>query len=118
MSCFSLISRRRVRRDHTYSHTSAPEPAIALSPTGLHTLPIPVSAKSDFRQCPEWAGSSPDLSSGLMAGAGRRLAPFVTAILASGYDSSPGVGPGGRGFHWSRGCPSWVAGAVHAGQGP
>src|SRR6266568_1893003 len=62
--------------------------------------------------------SSPDLSSGLMAGAGRRLAPFVTAILASGYDSSPGVGPGGRGFHWSRGCPSWVAGAVHAGQGP
>ena len=35
----------------------------------------------------------PDLSSGLMAGAGRRLAPFVAAILASGYDGGPAGGP-------------------------
>ena len=62
-------------------------------------------------------GPSPDLSSGLMAGAERQLAPFVDAILASECDNGPAVGPGGRGFRKSRGCPSWVAGAVHAGQG-
>ena len=45
----------------------------------------------------------PDLSSGLMAGAERQRAPFVTVILASGYDSGPAVGPGGRGFHRPRG---------------
>src|SRR6266487_2617918 len=42
-------------------------------------------------------GSSPDLSSGLMAGAEGRLALFVAAILASGYDNGPAAGPGGRG---------------------
>ena len=42
---------------------------------------------------------SPDLSSGLMAGAERQRAPFVAVILASGYDSGPAVAPGGRGFH-------------------
>ena len=62
-------------------------------------------------------GPSPDLSSGLMAGARRRLAPFVTAILASGYDGGPAVGPGGRGFHKPGGCPFWIAWTVCAGQG-
>jgi hypothetical protein len=36
---------------------------------------------------------NPDLSSGLMAGAEGRLAPFVSAILASGYDNGPAAGP-------------------------
>src|SRR5260370_28610473 len=48
-------------------------------------------------------GTSPDLSSGLMAGAERQLAPFVAAILASGCDNGPAAGPGGRGFHRPRG---------------
>ena len=56
--------------------------------------------------------TSPDLSSGLMAGAERRLAPFVTAILASGYDGGPADGPGGRGSTGPGGSPSWVAGTV------
>ena len=47
--------------------------------------------------------ASPDLSSGLMAGAERRLAPFATTILAPGYDNGPAAGPGGRGFHKPRG---------------
>ncbi len=47
--------------------------------------------------------TSPDLSSGLMAGAERRLAPFVAAILASGYDNGPAAGPGSQGFHRPRG---------------
>src|SRR5271165_3640648 len=38
-----------------------------------------------------------------MAGAERRLAPFVAAILASGYDNGPAAGPGSRGFHRPRG---------------
>jgi hypothetical protein len=37
---------------------------------------------------------SPDLSSGLMAGAECRLGPFVVAILASGYDNGPGCRAG------------------------
>jgi hypothetical protein len=41
-----------------------------------------------------WRSPSPDLSSGLMAGAEGRLAPFVAAILASGYDNGPAAGPG------------------------
>src|SRR2546429_129849 len=41
--------------------------------------------------------ANPDLSSGLMAGAEGRLALFVAAILASGYDNGPAAGPGGRG---------------------
>ena len=49
------------------------------------------------------ASPSPDLSSGLMAGAEGRLAPFVVAILASGYDNGPAAGPGSRGFHRPRG---------------
>ena len=52
-----------------------------------------------------------------MAGAGRWLARFTGAILASGYDSGPAGGPGDRGFHWPRGSPSLVAGMVLAGQG-
>ena len=47
--------------------------------------------------------SSPDLSSGLMAGAERQLAPFMGVILAAGYDNGPAAGPGGRGFHRPRG---------------
>src|SRR5580698_785371 len=39
------------------------------------------------------SGSSPDLSSGLMAGAEGRLAPFAVVILASGYDNGPAGGP-------------------------
>src|SRR5271165_4592528 len=39
--------------------------------------------------------SSPDLSSGLMAGAEGRLAPFAVTILASGYDNGPAAGPVG-----------------------
>ena len=38
-----------------------------------------------------------------MAGAERWLAPFVAAILASGYDNGPAAGPGSQGFHRSRG---------------
>ena len=47
-----------------------------------------------FVLSPDEIRSSPDLSSGLMAGAERRLAPFVPAILASGYDNSPADGAG------------------------
>ena len=60
---------------------------------------------------------NPDLSSGLMAGAEGRLAPFAVTILASGYDNGPAAGPGGRGFHRPRGSPSWIAVTVCAGQG-
>src|SRR6266700_6198189 len=57
------------------------------------------------------ARASPDISSGLMAGAERRLARFVAAILAPGYDGGPA---GGRvaGFHRPRGSPSWIAGTA------
>ena len=61
--------------------------------------------------------ASPDLSSVLMADAERQRAPFVAVILASGYDSGPAGGPGGRGFHKPRGCPSWIAGTVYPGHG-
>ncbi len=44
-----------------------------------------------------FVSANPDLSSGLMAGAEGRLALFVAAILASGYDNGPAAGPGGRG---------------------
>src|SRR5271166_3724896 len=37
--------------------------------------------------------ANPDLSSGLMAGAEGRLAPFAVTILASGYDNGPAAGP-------------------------
>jgi len=47
-------------------------------------------------------GVSPDLSSGLMAGAEGRLAPFAATILASGYDNGPAAGPGSRGCHRPR----------------
>src|ERR1035441_5171472 len=47
--------------------------------------------------------TSPDLSSELMAGAEWQLAPFIAAILASGYDNGPAAGPGSRGFHRPRG---------------
>ena len=40
-----------------------------------------------------FAYPSPDLSSGLMAGAEGRLAPFAVTILASGYDNGPAGGP-------------------------
>src|ERR1700732_5190906 len=49
---------------------------------------------------------NPDLSSGLIAGAEGRLAPFAVTILASGYDNGPAAGPGRRGFHRPRGSPS------------
>jgi hypothetical protein len=61
--------------------------------------------------------TNPDLSSGLMAGAGRRLVSFVAAILATGYDGGPAGGPGGRGFHGPRSSPSLIGGIVCAGQG-
>jgi hypothetical protein len=61
--------------------------------------------------------TSPDLSSGLMAGAEGRLALFVAAILASGYDNGPAAGPGGRGSTGPGGSPSWIAGTILAGQG-
>src|SRR5258708_24983726 len=60
---------------------------------------------------------SPDLSSGLMAGAWRFWTTLLGMNLASGCDSSPAGGPGGRGLHRPRGSPSWVAGMVCAGQG-
>ena len=72
---------------------------------------------SDQLRPPEWDVLSPDLSSGLMAGAERQRALFVAVILAPGYDGGPAGGPGGRGFHGPRGCPSLVAGMVCAGQG-
>ena len=37
-------------------------------------------------------------------------AAFWTRILVLGYDGGPAGGPGGRGFHGPRGCPSLVAG--------
>jgi len=61
--------------------------------------------------------ANPDLSSGLMAGAEGRLAPFAATILAPGYDGGPAGGPGGRGFHKPRGCSSRIAGMGCAGQG-
>ena len=60
---------------------------------------------------------NPDLSSGLMAGAEGRLALFVAAILASGYDNGPATGPGGWGSTGPGGSPSWIAGTILAGQG-
>src|SRR5450755_1245533 len=59
----------------------------------------------------------PDLSSGLMAGAEGRLAPFAGTILASGYDIGPAVGPGAGVSTGPGGSPSWIAGTVCAGQG-
>ena len=53
--------------------------------------------------------TNPGFSSGLMAGAEGRLAPFAATILAPGYDGGPAGGPGDRGFHKPRGCPSWIA---------
>src|ERR1700689_4701915 len=61
--------------------------------------------------------ASPDLSSGLMAGAEGRLASFAVTILASGYDNGPAAGPVAGGSTGPGGSPSWIAGAVLPGQG-
>ena len=52
-----------------------------------------------------------------MAGAEGLLAPFVAAILASGYDNGPAAGPAAGVSTGPGGCPSWVAGTVLAVQG-
>jgi hypothetical protein len=57
--------------------------------------------------------SSPDFSSGLMAGAGRRLAPFV----ASEYDGSPTGGPGAGGATGPGVVLPGSQGRLQAGQG-
>ena len=62
-------------------------------------------------------GPSPDLSSGLMAGAERQVASFVAPILASGYDNGPAAGPVAGVSTGPGGCPSWIAGTVLPGQG-
>src|SRR6266566_6867785 len=64
--------------------------------TGNHPS-LSVTIDRPRSRFPRFVASSPDLSSGLMAGAERQRAPFVVVILASGYDSGPAVGPGGRG---------------------
>ena len=61
--------------------------------------------------------TSPDLSSGLMAGAERQVASFVAPILASGYDNGPAAGPVAGVSTGPGGCPSWIAGTVLPGQG-
>jgi len=70
-----------------------------------------------FESAGLWYGASPDLSSGLMAGAEGRLAPFAATILASGYDNGPAAGPVAGGATGPGGSPSWIAGTVLAGQG-
>jgi hypothetical protein len=61
--------------------------------------------------------ASPDLSSGLMAGAGGSRAAFWTWILVLGYDDNPAGGPGAGVPRGPWGCPSWSLGRVRAGQG-
>jgi len=70
-----------------------------------------------FVAAAERAIISPDLSSGLMAGAEGRLVPFAVTILASGYDSGPAAGPVAGGSTGPGGSPSWIAVMVCAGQG-
>jgi hypothetical protein len=60
---------------------------------------------------------SPDLSAGLMAGAGRWWTAFQAQILVSGYDIRPAGGPAAGGSAGPVCSPSFVAGTVLAVQG-
>jgi len=87
MCCSARPTSRCQPESSTASMTSSRPGPRSTRPTT--TTPIPPRFTAG-----NYDAANPDLSSGLMAGAERRSTPFVTAILASGYDNGPAAGPG------------------------